>query len=127
MRLRFLGFCADSVGGRGRPRGWGEGGGASEVVGAVRPGLVECPAAVLGPTQAGDLVVLQGELVVIGDFFVNGDRLLRVDDDLFLRLDGDDLSVAVWLKDEKRKEKQRETNERQRSETELCPQNGFRR
>lgn len=59
--------------------------------------LVQCPSAVLCSTKAGDLVVLQGEFVVVGDFFVDGDGLLRVDHDLFLGLYGDNLGVAVWL------------------------------
>lgn len=70
-------------------------GGASGGLGRV---LVEGPAAVLGPTQAGDLVLLQGELVVVGDLLVDADGLLGVDDDLLLRLDGDHLGVAVGLR-----------------------------
>lgn len=46
--------------------------------------LVESPATVLGPTQAGDLVLLQGELVVVGDLLVDADRLLRVNHNLLL-------------------------------------------
>lgn len=60
--------------------------------------LVEGPAAILGPTQAGDLVFLQGELVVVRDLLIDADGLLGVDDDLLLRLDGDDLGVAVGLR-----------------------------
>ena len=63
--------------------------------------LVECPTAVLCSTQARDLVVLQGEFVVVGDFFVDGDGLLRVDHNLFLRLYCDDLGVAAWLEEQK--------------------------
>lgn len=67
--------------------------------------LVERPPAVLGSTQARDLVLLQRELVVVGDLFVDGDGLLRVDDDLLLGLYGDDLSVAVWLKEGRKRGK----------------------
>lgn len=62
--------------------------------------LVECPSAVLCSTQTGDLVLLQGEFVVVGDLFVDGDGLLRVDHDLLLGLDGDHLGVAVWLEEQ---------------------------
>ena len=48
----------------------------------------------------GDLVVLQGELVVVGDLLVDRDGLLGVDDDLLLGLDGDHLGVAVGLEGE---------------------------
>lgn len=68
---------------------------------AVRP-LVERPPAVLRSTQAGDLVVLQGELVVVGDLLIEGDGLLRVDHNLLLGLYGDDLGVAVWLKEQEK-------------------------
>ena len=44
-----------------------------------------------------DLLVLDGELVVVGDLFTEGDRLLRVDDDLLLAVDGDDFGVTVRL------------------------------
>lgn len=66
--------------------------------------LVERPTAVLRPTEARDLVLLQRELVVVRDLFVDGDRLLRVDHDLLLGLDGDDLGVAVWLEAERNDE-----------------------
>lgn len=59
--------------------------------------LVECPAAVLCPTQAGDLVLLQGEFVVVGDLFINSNGLLRVDHNLLLGLYSDNFSIAVWL------------------------------
>ena len=47
-------------------------------------GLVEGPPAVLRATEAGDLDVLDGELVVIGDLLIDVDVLLGIDDDLFL-------------------------------------------
>lgn len=61
------------------------------------PGLVEGPPAVLGVAEAGDLDVLDGELVVVGDLLVDVDVLLGVDDDLLLRLHRDHLGVAVGL------------------------------
>ena len=61
------------------------------------PGLVESSAAVLRPTQAGDLVLLDGELVVVGDLLVDANGLFGVDDYLLLRLDGDDLRITVGL------------------------------
>lgn len=48
-----------------------------------------------------DLLVLDGELVVVGDFFAERDRLLGVDDDLLLAVDGDDFGVAVRLQRQK--------------------------
>lgn len=60
-------------------------------------GLVEGPPAVLGATEAGDLNVLNGEFVVIGDLLIDVDVLLRVDDDLLLRLHRDHLGIAVRL------------------------------
>lgn len=59
--------------------------------------LVERPAAVLGAAQAGDLLVLDGELVVVCDLLVDVDGLPRVDDDLLLRLHRDHLGVTVGL------------------------------
>lgn len=47
-------------------------------------GLVEGPPAVLGATEAGDLDVLNRELVVVRDLLVDVDVLLGVDDDLLL-------------------------------------------
>lgn len=66
--------------------------------------LIQGPSTVLGAAQAGDLDVLDGELVVVGDFLVHADVLLGVDDDLLLRLHRDDLRVAVGLRGEKRGE-----------------------
>lgn len=48
--------------------------------------------------HAGDLLVLDGELVVVGDLLVHVDVALRVDNNLLLRLHGDDLGIAVGLK-----------------------------
>lgn len=74
--------------------------------------LVQCPAAVLRPTQAGDLVVLQRELVVVGDLLVDGDGLLRVDHNLFLGLYCDYLGVAVWLEEQSNKRRMRNSARR---------------
>ena len=60
--------------------------------------LVQGAMAAVGPTQAGDLLVFDGELVVIGDLLADGDGLPGVDDDLLLGLHRDDLSVAVGLR-----------------------------
>lgn len=59
--------------------------------------LVQRPPAVLGPTQTGDLHVLDGELVVVRDLLVDVDGLPGVDHDLLLRLHRDDLRIAVRL------------------------------
>ena len=48
--------------------------------------------------HAGDLLVLDGELVVVGDLLVHINVTLRVDNNLLLRLHGDDLGIAVGLK-----------------------------
>ena len=58
---------------------------------------VECPSAVGCPTQTGYLLVLDGKLVVISDFFIGSNVPLGVDNDLLLVAHGDDLGVAVWL------------------------------
>lgn len=47
-------------------------------------GLVKGPPAVLGATEAGDLDVLDRELIVVCDLLVDIDVLLRVDDNLLL-------------------------------------------
>lgn len=60
-------------------------------------GLVEGPPAVLGATEAGDLDVLDRELIVVCDLLVDVDVLLRVDDNLLLRLHCDHLGIAVGL------------------------------
>lgn len=59
--------------------------------------LVERPTTVLRSAQTRDLVLLQWELVIVCDLFVDGNGLLWVDHNLFLGLYGDDLGVAVWL------------------------------
>ena len=64
---------------------------------------VEVLPAVLCAAEAVDLLVLNGELVVVGDLLPGGDRLLRVDDDLLLLVHGDHLGVAVGLRGSKDK------------------------
>lgn len=64
--------------------------------------LVQRPSAVLCSTQARNLVLLQREFVVVGDFFIDGDGLLGVDHDLLLGLDGDHLGVTVWLEEQRK-------------------------
>lgn len=66
--------------------------------------LVQRSPAVLGSTQARDLVLLQRELVVVGDLFIDGDGLLRVDHDLLLGLYRDHLGVTVWLEEQVRRD-----------------------
>lgn len=60
--------------------------------------LIQRPPTVLGPTQTGDLHVLDGELVVVRDLLVDVDGLSGVDHDLLLRLHRDDLCITVGLK-----------------------------
>jgi len=60
--------------------------------------LVEIFSAALCAAETVNLFVLDGELVVVGDLLPEGDRLLRVDDNLLFTVDGDDLRVTVRLK-----------------------------
>lgn len=68
----------------------------------LRNFLVQRPSAVLCSTQARNLVLLQREFVVVGDFFIDGDGLLRVDHDLLLGLYGDHLGITVWLEEQRK-------------------------
>ena len=52
-------------------------------------------------TQTGNLVFLDGKLVVIGDFLPHGYVALGVDDNLLLGAKADHFSVAVWLREER--------------------------
>ena len=61
--------------------------------------LVEIAPTLHRPTQAGDLVLLVRELVVVRDLLVHADRLFGVDHDLLLTLQGHDLGVTVGLPD----------------------------
>lgn len=72
-------------------------------------GLIECPPTVLGAAQAGDLDILDGELVVVGDLLIDADVLLGVDDNLLLGLHRDHLGVAVGLWGGQRGQRQDET------------------
>ena len=49
-----------------------------------------------------NLLVLDGEFVVVGDLLAHGDRLLGVDHDLLLLVHGDHLGVTVGLQRKKR-------------------------
>lgn len=66
-------------------------------------GLVEGSSAVFGSTQAGDLLVLDGEFIIVRDLFVDADRLARIDDYFLFGFYSDDFGVAVWLKVNRRK------------------------
>lgn len=72
--------------------------GINRGVGASRPTSVEGTAAALGATQTWDLVVLQRELVIVGDLFIHADGLLGINHDLLLGLNGDHLGIAVGLR-----------------------------
>ena len=76
--------------------GWEEGGILQECV------SVESAPAVGSPTETGDLLVLNGELVVVGDLLSESNVALGVDHNLLLRAKVDDLGVAVWLQRRKR-------------------------
>lgn len=65
--------------------------------------LVESSSAVLSSTQAGDLLVLDGEFIIIRDLFVDADGLTRIDDYFLFAFYSDDFSIAVWLKVNRRK------------------------
>lgn len=58
---------------------------------------VEVLSAVLGAAEAHDLLVFDGELVVVGDLLAHGNGLLRVDHDLLLSLHRDDFGITIWL------------------------------
>lgn len=68
-------------------------------VSTATPALIERPSAVLCAAQTRDLLVLDGELVVVRDLLVDVDRLSGVDHDLLLRLHGDDFCITVRLKE----------------------------
>lgn len=63
--------------------------------------LIQRSPTVLCPTQTGDLLVLDGELVVVSDLLVDVNRLSGVDHNLLLRLHRDDLRITVGLKEKK--------------------------
>lgn len=66
-------------------------------------GLVESSSTVFGSTQTGDLLVFDGEFIIVCDLFVDADRLARIDDYLLFGFYSDDFSIAVWLKVNRRK------------------------
>lgn len=68
---------------------------------AVRRGLVERSTALRRTTQALDFLVFNRELVVVGDFFIHVDRLLRINNNLFQTFNCDDLGIAIGLEEEK--------------------------
>ena len=59
--------------------------------------LIKVLSAVLRAAQAQDLLVLDGEFVVVGDLLAHGDLLLRVDDDFRLAVHRYDFGVTVGL------------------------------
>lgn len=65
------------------------------------PCLVEGSSTVLCSTQAGDLLILNREFVIISDLFIYTNRLPRVDDYLLLSFYSDNFGIAVWLWKEK--------------------------
>lgn len=58
---------------------------------------VERPSAMGGPAQTGNLLILNGKLVVVSDFFIGSDVPLGVDDNFLLVAHGDNLGIAVRL------------------------------
>lgn len=73
-----------------------------EVHGTAGCCLVEGSSAVLGSAQARDLLVLDGEFIIVCDLLVDADRLPRIDDNFLFGFYGDDFSIAVWLNVNKR-------------------------
>lgn len=69
-----------------------------ESVRVLKQMLIQRSPTVLCPTQTGDLLVLNGELVVISDLLVDINGLSGVDHDLLLRLHCDNLCITVGLK-----------------------------
>lgn len=73
---------------------------AKEASGWARGGwrrLVEGASTLRRTTQTGDLLVFQRKLVVVSDFLVHTNRLLRIYHNLLLALNGNDLCVTVRL------------------------------
>jgi hypothetical protein len=59
---------------------------------------VQSSPAIWSPTQARNLLILDGELVVVSDLLTHGNISLRVDDNLLPHAEVDYLGIAVWLK-----------------------------
>lgn len=73
---------------------------AKEASGWARGGwrrLVEGASTLRRTAQTGDLLVFQRKLVVVSDFLVHTNRLLRIYHNLLLALNGNDLCVTVRL------------------------------
>ena len=58
---------------------------------------VQCSTALRCSTQAGDLLFLDGEFVIIRNFFINLDVSLGIDNNLLVVFDSNYLCIAVWL------------------------------
>ena len=70
---------------------------------------VEGAPAIRSTTKARNLLIFNGELVVIGDLLPHFNVPLGVDDYLLLRAKVDDLGIAVWLRErEGGRERERE-------------------
>ena len=59
--------------------------------------LIECPSTVWSSTEAGDLVVFDGELVIIGDLLSHRYVSLRVDHNLLQGTKIDHFGIAIGL------------------------------
>lgn len=62
---------------------------------------VESSSTIWSPAEARDLLVLNGELVIIRDLLSESNVSFRVDDYLLPHAEVDNLSIAVWLKQNK--------------------------
>ena len=58
---------------------------------------VECPSTVWSSTEAGDLVVFDGKLVIVGDLLSHRYVPLRVDHNLLQSTEVDYLRIAIGL------------------------------
>jgi len=58
---------------------------------------VEILSAIFRPTQAQDLFVFNGKLIVISDFFTICNGLLGINDNLLLPINGDDFCITIRL------------------------------
>jgi len=59
--------------------------------------LIKSSPTLWSSTETDDLLLFDGEFVVIGDLLVEGDGLFRVNDDLLFTFDSDHLGVTVWI------------------------------
>ena len=60
--------------------------------------LIECSSTLRRSTQTRNLLIFDGELVVISYLLINVYVSFRIDDNLLLRLKGDYLGVTIRLK-----------------------------